>query len=288
MNFISPLINKFFFSAKTRPEFLIIGAQKSGTTALFNLLNSTNGFCGARVKETGFFTKDDFYREGESWYSKQFKNCGQGMIKFEATPEYLYYVNAPGRIFSYNKSTKLVVILREPAARCYSAWNMFRRFNKDSSEKIYNEFTKYANPSVREAISNLLFADSFPSFKQAVLEDIDRYKSKSAEVEPSFVRRGIYCEQIENYLKYFRLSDFLFLEQRELSRPDIVLQKISIFLGKKNDMQVIKTPVISNAGIYENDESGMPEVISTLKEFYKPFNEKLFGQIGVRYDWNEG
>lgn len=209
------------------------------------------------------------------------------MARFEATPEYLYYADAPRRIFSYNASTKLIVILREPAARCYSAWNMFRSFNEYSAEKIYNEFTKHANPPVRDAISRLLFAGSYPSFESAVLDDINRYKEKSDDIEPSFVRRGIYCEQIENYLKYFELSQFLFLEQRELGRPDLVLQKISDFLNKRIDSSSIKAATNDNVGVYGKYERSVTEVISMLREFYKPYNEKLFTKIGIRYDWNE-
>lgn len=275
------------FSGNSKPKLLILGVQKAGTTTLFDLLDSIPEFCGANVKEVGFYTKDMFYLQGKDWYLKQFSQCDRKAIKFEATPEYLYYPDVPQKIFSFNNATKFIIVLREPSARCYSAWNMFRSFNKHSAKYIYEMFTQYANPPTRDAIRKLLFAEQFPAFEQAVLDDIGKYTSKSNNVEPSFVRRGIYCEQIENYLQYFPLSAFLFLEQRELSQPESVLKKISNFLNIKINIESIKAPVVSNIGEYEENEEQVSDTIAMLKAFYRPHNEKLFKQIGIRYDWNE-
>jgi hypothetical protein len=275
------------FDKSKYPQLLIIGVQKAGTTTLFDLLNHCPNFCGSADKESGFFTKDIFYNQGNEWYSKQFGYCSSDAIKFEATPEYLYYPDVPKKIFSFNKNMKFIVILREPADRCYSAWNMFRSFNENCAEQIYNQFTQYANPPLREIIKNLLFTENFPSFKQAVIDDIERYQSKSNDIEPSFVRRGLYCEQIENYLQYFHLSNFLFLEQRELNQPESVLKKISNFLEIEIDATTIENPVISNTGVYEANDESLDEIMCLLKSFYKPFNQKLFNQIGTHYDWNE-
>ena len=283
------LLNDFLslFAEHKRPKLLIIGAQKSGTTTLFDLLEAAPEFCGADVKEVGFFIHDMFYRKGESWYLRKFKNCGKTTINFEATPEYLYYPDVPRKIYSFDKAIKFIVVMRDPSARCYSAWNMFRNFNKHSPREIYEKFAQYANPPIREAAKSLLFAENFPTFERAVADDIERYKIKSNDLEPSFVRRGIYCEQIENYLQTFSLSDFLFLEQRELSRPSFVLNKIADFLGVEINEALVKGPVLSNSGIYGKNEENIEDVMSMLKEFYRPHNEKLFNKIGIRYDWNE-
>lgn len=276
-----------FFGVNKKPKFLIIGVQKAGTTTLFNLLDSVPGFCGSSVKEIGYFTKDVFYQKGESWYSKQFWKCGRNSVKFEATPAYLYYPDAPKRIYSFNHDMKFIVLLREPAARCYSAWNMFRTFNESTADQIFNQFIQYADPPAKEALSKLLFSESFPSFSQAVTDDIERYVSKSSDIEPSFVRRGLYWEQISNYLNYFKLDNFLFLEQGELNHPATALQKVSDFLNVKIDLDSINDPMPSNIGDYLSYDAETEETILMLREFYNPHNEKLFNQIGVRYNWNE-
>jgi hypothetical protein len=279
---------KYFLCKNRSTIFLIIGVQKAGTTTLYDMLNGQNSFCGSRDKETGFFTNDVFYNQGRDWYTKQFEQCSSDSIKFEATPFYLYHPDAPKRIFTFNSRMKFIVILREPASRCYSAWNMFRQFREASPDKVYEQFVQYSNPTIRDAISNLLFKVNYPTFKQAVEDDIERYLSKSSEIEPSFVRRGIYFDQIDNYLQYFSLEQFLFLEQRELNLPIKLAKKISDFFNIKIDLSVIKHPILSNVGEYLKYDSEVEETLTMLRDFYKPHNEKLFNQIGIHFDWNDG
>ena len=276
------------FSKRSVPSFLIIGVQKSGTTTLYDILNRLPNFCGSIEKETGFFTQDKFYKQGPEWYSGQFRRCSRAAIKFEATPAYIYYPNVPKRILSFNEHMKFIVVLREPVARCYSAWNMFRRFNESGADSIFAQFVQNANPAEREAVRNLLFTEHYPSFKQAVIDDIERHVSQSIDIEPSFVRRGIYCEQIANYLQYFSLSRFLFLEQRELSLPVAVMKKISVFLSIEIDSNLVGVPVSLNTGDYPSVDAETEETMLLLRDFYRHHNEKLFSQIGVKYDWNEG
>lgn len=269
------------------PQFLIIGAQKAGTTTLYDLLNHYSIFCGSIDKEVGFFTNDLFYNQGKKWYLKQFEQCNHAAIKFEATPFYLYHPDTPKRIFSFNPNMKFIVLLREPATRCYSAWNMYRLFNKTSAQHIFDQFVQYSNASIKNVMSDLLFTDHYPSFKQAVEDDIDRYLSHSSEIEPSFVRRGIYFEQITNYLQYFHLDNFLFLEQRELNSPVILIQKISNFLNLTIEIETIEASISSNIGDYQNKGDEIEATLLLLRDFYRPYNEILFKQIGIHYDWNE-
>ena len=273
---------------KMGPKLLILGVQKAGTTTLFEMLNRIPDFCGSNEKETGFFIRDKFYKQGMEWYLRQFQSCSHAAIKFEATPAYIYHPDAPKRIYEFNNEMKFIIVLREPVARCYSAWNMFRRFNESMADQIFTQFTQHANSPEREAIRNLLFAEHFPSFKQAVMEDLERYISKSTHIEPSFVRRGIYCEQVANYFQYFSLNDFLFLEQRELNDPAAVLQKVSKFLSVEIDLRLVINPMVSNLGDYLNCDAETGETLQLLRDFYKPYNEMLFSQIGIHYDWNKG
>jgi hypothetical protein len=164
---------------------------------------------------------------------------------------------------------------------------MFRRFHKSGADSIFTQFVQHANPAERSR-RNLLFAEHYPSFKQAVIDDIERYVSRSIDIEPSFVRRGIYWEQIANYLQYFSLASFLFLEQRELSFPVSVLKKISTFLSIEIDSNLMSTRISLNVGDYPRADAETGETMLLLRDFYRHHNEKLFSQIGVKYDWNEG
>jgi len=278
---------KSVFSPQNLPSFLIIGAQKAGTTTLYDILNSHPSFCGSLDKESAFFTNDVYYEQGKAWYSKQFELCGRNTLKFEATPFYLYHPDTPKRIFEFNPDMKFIVVLREPSSRCYSAWNMFRRFNATSPNEIFDQFVKHSNPEIREATRSLLFTKNYPSFKQAVEDDLDRYLSKSQEIEPAFVRRGIYVEQVLNYLQFFSIKNFLFLEQRELNSYIPLFKKLGDFFQMRLNVDLPINPQLSNPGEYLNENAEAQETLSFLKEFYKPHNDKLFAQIGIQYDWNE-
>lgn len=264
---------------------LIIGAQKAGTTTLFDLLTLSPGFCKSKSKEVGYFTKDVFYLKGESWYCNQFDESASGTLKYEATPEYLYYPYAPQRISKFGQAVKFIVLLRDPASRCYSAWNMFREFNKNPSlaNAVYEQFTKYSNSPSREAVANLLFTSSYPSFSSAVVDDIDRYIGKSKVLEPSFVRRGLYVQQIKEYLRYFSLDQFYFIEQSELINYRLLAERLSIFLGLP--VSLPSSVPVKNAGEYQPIDEDTSETISRLNNFYKPYNEELFQLIGRNFDW---
>jgi len=270
------------------PQFMIIGAQKAGTTSLFDTLNNIKGFSGSNNKEIGFFSTDSLYNQGNDWYLAQFKPVGKKDITFEATPEYLYYDCVPKRIYHFNPKMKFIILFREPSERCLSAWNMFKTFNKNNPELIYKEFVQHTNPEIRDAISELLFSKNFPSFKEAVFDDLKRFSTACPILEPSFVRRGLYSQQLINYLEYFDISNFLFLEQNELAvSSHSVLNKIGKFLEVNVDLSSVCDRK-SNVGLY--DESRIDEitaVLDDLKEFYRPYNENLFELIGQHYNWND-
>ncbi|MEG6512197.1 sulfotransferase domain-containing protein [Desulforamulus ruminis] len=278
-----------YFEAKrlSLSILLILGAQKSGTTSLFDLLCLDSAFCGSRVKETGFFSKNIFYNKGMDWYLSQFENYSENSIRFEATPEYLYYPYVAERVYRSGYNYKFIVIFREPAARCYSAWNMFKTFNKSCPNEIFNIYTQFANPKERESIKELLFTKDYPTFKKAVLDDMERYKKGVNELEPSFVRRGIYYDQISNWLKFFKKEDFLFFEQSELINTLAIQKRIGCFLQIPNHKVGEVSLSISNKGIYNSERSEEEnETLAMLKTFFRPHNEKLFNLVGERYDWD--
>jgi hypothetical protein len=268
------------------PTLLIIGVQKGGTTTLYELLNSSPRFSGSTNKETGFFSKDKNFNQGVRWYKKQFHPVHPGQVLFEATPAYFYYPEVPKRINHTLHNARLVVVFREPASRCYSAWHMYKRFNESNPQQVYDLYLKDSNPENKTAISDLLFAKEFPTFRDAVMADMERYESLSVEIEPSFVRRGLYADQLDRYLEYFSLSDFLFIEQRELDNGAEVLSKIHDFLHINTNHTFTETISRNNVGGYSDISEDEKNVISMLQSFYRPHNNRLFEKIGIEYDWN--
>ena len=117
------------------PDFLIIGAGKSGTTSLDNYLKQHPGIFMSALKEPNFFAmenmdeaekqKNPYYRRcitDIKLYQQLFEDAQAGQIKGETSPMYLYNETAPARIKKYVPSAKLIAILRHPVERLYSRY----------------------------------------------------------------------------------------------------------------------------------------------------------------------
>lgn len=266
------------------PKLLILGSQKAGTTTLFDMLDGAGQLKGASTKEIGYFSKDAFYNKGLTWYESFFPTHDSNLIGFEATPEYLYYDFVPERIKRTLPDAKFIVLLREPAARCLSAWNMFRLFNRDQPQAIYEHFTQYANKEARLPLKELLFAKEFPSLESCIEHELSIVNSITAPPEPSFVRRGLYAQQIQRYLELFDRERFVFLEQGDLNDLKIVSHQIEKLMGIELDTAKLKN-LSSNQGEYNLSDTKTNTTLDKLRHFFQPYNEQLFNLIGRRFDW---
>jgi hypothetical protein len=106
------------------PDFLIIGAQKCGTTSLYHLLTQHPYVEPAAFKELHFFDFDSIFDEGIEWYLQCFPapkwKDGRRTITGEGTPAFLFYPSVPGRMAKVIPRAQLIALLRNPADRAYS------------------------------------------------------------------------------------------------------------------------------------------------------------------------
>lgn len=109
------------------PDFLIIGAQKAGTTSLFHYLSQHPSVQPPSTKEIHYY--DIHYHKGANWYKKIFKLVNKDKITGEATPYYLFHPFVPERVHRDNPDTKIIVLLRHPGERAFSHYQMMRRMN---------------------------------------------------------------------------------------------------------------------------------------------------------------
>lgn len=273
----------------SRPQFLIIGAQKGGTVALRGYLSKHPNIMPASREEIHFFDQDVGYRKGEAWYHSHFPlphRLGQQSITCDVTPSYLYYPVSAERIFSCDPYIKLIALLRDPVERAFSAWNMFRTLSHSEPEHLISIFREYYDEEVRDELVNMLFAGEFRGFTEAVRDEIDKILSGDPELklEPSFVRRGLYCEQLLRYFKYFERDQILIIDSHLLrTNTPVVLDKVIQFLRlPEYNWQQTDLPLF-HIGQYETQ---MPdEARALLREFYKPYNEKLYELLGRDFGW---
>ena len=137
------------------PSFLVIGAYKSGTTALYRYFEQHPDIYMSPIKETNFFalegTIPNYRGPGDAkaptnylsithidGYKAQFEAISTETAIGEASPMYLYAPQAAERIHHYIPEARLIVILRQPAARAFSN---FLHLVRDGREKT-RDFTR--------------------------------------------------------------------------------------------------------------------------------------------------
>ncbi|MCA9275327.1 MAG: sulfotransferase domain-containing protein [Phycisphaerales bacterium] len=107
------------------PDFMIIGAAKSGTTSLANDLARHQGIFITDPKEPEFFCRDENYARGLAWYESLYDSAKPDQIKGEASPHYTDYPAMPHtapRLAQAYPELKMVYIVRDPVERAYSGW----------------------------------------------------------------------------------------------------------------------------------------------------------------------
>lgn len=257
------LIKSLFFS---KPDFLIIGAQKAGTTSLYNYLIQHPNVLPAGQKEVHFF--DLNYDKGTPWYFNHFPNVLKKKSRHaqigEATPYYLFHPLAAERSSNILPRVKLIVLLRDPIDRAYSQYYMTKRKGNELrsfEEAIENEL-EVMEKEEKKIIST--------QFYNSVLHQ--RY---------SYLSRGLYARQLKRWLDRYPQENFLFL-QSELLRANTleVYQQVLSFLGLPYWPNVDFSHL--HTGNYPRIK---PETQNSLQDFYAPYNEELFDMIGKRLDW---
>lgn len=134
-----------YFMLVARPNFLIIGAAKSGTTALYQALRQHPQIFMSAVKEPHYFAfageRMDYRGPGVTInetsvtdlreYERLFAGVTDETAAGEASALYLYVPQAVRRIYEYAPGMRLIAILRQPAERAFSA---FMHLTRDARE----------------------------------------------------------------------------------------------------------------------------------------------------------
>ena len=212
---------------KRDPFFLIIGAQKAGTTALFSYLSQHPMIAPAERKEIHFFSNDGLYEKGLQYYRYNFPKV-KNKITFEVSPSYLMSPSAPKRIFDYNKHIRLIVILRDPVLRAYSAWNMYRERYRENRNWFYDDWLKNVNgnPEEFERRDEKTLYD----FEGFVMEEIEYRSRKEKKIEAPVLPQGFYARYLKRYFSLFSREQILVLENAELLNKTVdVLKGWKIF-----------------------------------------------------------
>lgn len=257
---------------RLRPAFLMIGAQRCGTTSLFRALMAHPQVAHAAFQKGVNYFDLNYYR-GPEWYRGHFplaeiarrRTSGNGEpIAFEASGYYLYHPFAIERIACDLPDVKLVVMLRDPVERAFSAhkheyargfeWETFEQALELEDDRLVGEIDR-----MRADVSY----ESFPHRHH------------------SYRHRGHYAEQLERAFTHFPPSQVHIIESEAFfAKPVAEYQRLLEFLGLRS---------FEPANFSQhNARPGDPMAAGTrrmLEQYYQPHNERLAGLLGRSPQW---
>ncbi|KAJ7305741.1 hypothetical protein JRQ81_010107 [Phrynocephalus forsythii] len=257
--------------AKRLPHALIVGVKKGGTRAVLEFIR---GHPAVRALGTESHFFDRHYDRGLEWYRRLMPRTRESQITMEKTPSYFVTREAPRRIFSMSRETKLIVVVRNPVTRAIS------------------DYTQ-----------TLLKKPDIPTFEGLSFRNRSR---GLVDASWSAIRIGLYALHLESWLQYFPLSQIHFVSgERLITDPAGEMGKVQDFLGIQR--------VITDTHFYFNKTKGFPclkrkdagsrprclgkskgrphvqidpEVIEQLQDFYRPYNVRFYETVGQDFRWD--
>lgn len=248
------------------PAALIIGAQKGGTTSLFNYLVQHPDVLPPFAKEIHYF--DLHYARGVTWYRGRFPyghRLGGGRLTLDASPYYLIHPQVPARAARLLPTVKLVALLRNPIDRAFSHYQH----------------------EVRGGRETLSFADAVDREAERLAGEEERLRRDPlyysfSHHRHSYVLRGRYVEQLRRWTEHFPRSQLLVLQSEWLFRdPAAATAAVDAFLGLTPHRRAHFKPFLQG-----NYERGIPrEVRTRLAAQFEPHNAELYEWLGRDFDW---
>lgn len=234
--------------------FVIIGAQRSGTTYLYTLLDNHDDIKMAKPvrPEPKFFIDDNLYIKGKNFYEESFFSGPQNGIFGEKSTSYLEYPEAREKILEYYPDAKFIVLLRNPVDRAISNYY----------------FTK-ENGFEKRSLENV-FIDRVPS----------PVESNSISVSPfKYLERGNYYHFLKNW-HWDVSSDRYYVIIQEKFIADTIDEFSSLLSFINAGLKVDKDLIMDKINASKPYE--IPEKIQKyLNDYYRNDIEKLEEFLGI-------
>jgi hypothetical protein len=254
---------------RTLPDFMVLGAQKCGTTFFYQLLAQHPRVKPAFLKEVHYF--DLNYRKGEYWYRSNFPLQGsedRDYVTGESSPYYLFHPHAPRRAAQLVPEAKLIVLLRNPVQRAYSHYQ--------------HQVTRVKG----EGHETLTFERAIEAEEERLRGEVERMVQDEHYLSPnhrnySYLARGLYVDQLSAWSKYFDGTQMLVLKSEDLFRDTpSILRATSDFL--KIPYWAPEAYSIPNRREYTDVST---TVRQRLEDFFRPHNLRLYEYLGVDLGW---
>ena len=247
-----------------KPDFIIIGTSKSGTTSLYRYATQHPQVLSALKKEVDFFTRE--FEKGVDWYRAHFSSIPEDsqLITGEASPGYFpRCYDAPQRIISFFPNVKLLVIFRNPVDRTISHY--------------------YHN------VKNNIEHRSLAQVIEEEVSIIEEMRSGALALRKHFPRQwgyiftSLYVDFLKQWMKIFPREQFFILKAEELyDAPEETMNKVFDFI----EVPAYQLSEYKNflPGAYDYREETEP-IRQKLRKIFQHYNQELESYIGIKFDW---
>ena len=239
------------------PNFLIIGAARTGTTTLYSLLRQHPQIFLPQSKrpEPHFFYKESEYVKGLDYYERKFFSRWDGQTAVgEASTSYLFGNIVPARVDQHIPDAKFIIMLRNPIERAHSSyWHTVKAGLEDAT------------------------------FEQAIANEKERSEAiigtPLAEVAPyAYAARGTYFQQLTNWLQFFDQSRFEIILLEDFSAdPRKTLDNVFAFLGVDTDVRLQNTDRIENRS--QPEHATIPPATKSYMQHYFSDDVRSLGKL---------
>ncbi len=247
------------------PDFIIIGAQRSGTTSFYNYLVQHPCVVRASRKEIHFF--DNAFGKGLNWYRAHFptrlyrhyvrRAQGKHLITGEASPYYIYHPQVPRRISEVAPDAKLIAFLRNPIDRAYSHYHLKVKLGFETLS--FEDAIEQEEERLRGEVEKMLEDETYHSYNHHHF---------------SYLAKGVYVDQLKMWLDFFPPEQMLIIQSENFyANRTAVLNKVVKFLGLPIWQPKEKVYRKLNTLAYPEMK---PESRECLVEYFRPHNERLY------------
>jgi hypothetical protein len=259
--------------ARMLPSFLIVGAQRCGTTSMYRTL-SEHPAVRKSVLHKGVHYFDLNYGRPVSWYRAHFplaagailatRSAGAAPQTFESSPYYMFHPLAASRIAADLPGVKLLVLVRDPVERAYSAYahERARGFEDQPFELALD-----LEPVRLDGAAERMAAEP-------------GYLSVSHQ-HHAYRARGQYIEQLERLAGLVGRDAILVVDSGDFfAKPEPVYESVLDFLG----LPLGDYPAFERHNA--RPRSALPETVrAALDEHFRPYDERLTAWLGRKPSW---
>ncbi|MBK6510385.1 MAG: sulfotransferase domain-containing protein [Haliea sp.] len=232
------------------PEFVIIGTEKGGSSALYSYLIDHPLICPAVVKEVNYWSSNQVH--GSAWYRACFMPIPAMALQItgEASIFSLWHEQAPEKMAVFRADMKLLLILRDPVQRAYSAYQMRKRLGADMPNwDVLVEQELHAHPYCP------LQPEDLPAGYQG----------------SSMMLNGAVLPFLKRWMCYFPRAQFLILQNSDLS-SDTQATVNAAYTFLDLPAHTVSSTQRLNVGTYA---PMAPDVERRLRDWYRPHQSAL-------------